>query len=422
MTDASQAPEPQPGPEPSRAAFAFIFVTVLLDMMALGIVIPVLPKLIKAFMGGDTAAAAHVVGYFGFFWALMQFVFQPVLGSLSDRFGRRPVVILSNIGLGLDYILMALSPNLWFLFVGRVISGITAASFSTAGAYIADVTPPEKRAARFGLLGAAFGLGFIIGPAVGGVLGDIDLKMPFWGAAVLSLLNGAYGFFVLPESLSRNRRSSFSFKRANPFGALKFLGSNPTLARLALASFLQRFAHGSLPSMFVLYADYRYGWDAKTVGAVLAGVGVAQMIVSGGLVRPAIARLGERGTMMLGFASGAIGFALYGWAPNGTIFLIALPLVALWGIANPAIQSLATQRVGPREQGQLQGATSSLGSVADMLGPLAYSQVFAIGIVHAGLIHLPGAPYYLAALFVVGSMAVCWQITRVRRPEPVPAE
>ena len=416
MTDAPQAPEPTAVPAPGRAAFAFIFVTVLLDMMALGVVIPVLPKLIKAFMNGDTASAAHVVGYFGFFWALMQFVFQPVLGGLSDRFGRRPVIILSNLGLGLDYILMALSPNLWFLFVGRLISGITAASFSTAGAYIADVTPPEKRAARFGMLGAAFGLGFIIGPAVGGVLGDIDLKMPFWGAAVLSLVNATYGFFVLPESLTLTRRAPFSWRRANPIGSFKLLGSNPMLARLALASFLQRFAHGSLPSMFVLYADYRYGWDAKTVGGVLAGVGVAQMIVSGGLVRPAIARLGERGTMMLGLVSGAIGFALYGFAPSGTIFLIALPLVALWGIANPAIQSLATQRVGSSEQGQLQGAQSSLGSIADMLGPLAYSQIFAIGIMHAGLIHLPGAPYYLAALFVIGALFVCWQITRPAVP------
>ena len=217
MTDAPKAPEATTA-APSRAAFAFIFVTVLLDMMALGIIIPVLPKLIKAFMNGDTASAAHVVGYFGSAWALMQFVFQPVLGALSDRFGRRPVIILSNLGLGLDYILMALSPNLWFLFVGRLISGVTAASFSTAGAYIADVTAPEKRAARFGLLGAAFGLGFVIGPAVGGVLGDIDLKMPFWGAAVLSLVNATYGFFVLPESLARARRAPFSLRRANPIG------------------------------------------------------------------------------------------------------------------------------------------------------------------------------------------------------------
>jgi DHA1 family tetracycline resistance protein-like MFS transporter len=414
MTDAN--PRVTETPAPSRAAFAFIFVTVLLDMMALGVIIPVLPKLIKAFMGGDTVSAAHVVGYFGFAWALMQFVFQPILGALSDRFGRRPVIILSNVGLGLDYILMAVAPNLWFLFVGRLISGITAASFSTAGAYIADVTPPEKRAARFGLLGAAFGLGFVIGPAVGGLLGEVNLQLPFWGAAVLSLINATYGFLVLPESLARERRAAFSWRRANPIGSIKLLGSNPVLARLAVAGFLQRFAHGSLPSMFVLYADYRYGWSAKAVGLTLAAVGVSQMIVSGGLVRPAIARLGERGTMMLGLTSGTIGFALYGFAPTGAIFLLALPLVALWGLANPAIQSLATRRVGPSEQGQLQGAQSSLGGIADMIGPLLFSQVFAAAIASHAAIHLPGAPYYLAALLVAGALFVCWQITR-----PVPA-
>jgi MFS transporter, DHA1 family, tetracycline resistance protein len=403
-------------PAPSRAAFAFIFVTVLLDMMALGVIIPVLPKLIKAFMGGDTASAAHVVGYFGFAWALMQFIFQPVLGVLSDRFGRRPVIILSNVGLGLDYILMAVAPNLWFLFVGRLISGITAASFSTAGAYIADVTPPEKRAARFGLLGAAFGLGFVIGPAVGGLLGEVNLHLPFWGAAVLSLINAAYGFLVLPESLARERRAVFSWHRANPIGSLKLLGSNPILSRLAIAGFLQRFAHGSLPSMFVLYADYRYGWSAKAVGLALAGVGVSQMIVSGGLVRPAIAKLGERGTLMLGLICGTVGFVIYGFAPTGLIFLAALPLVALWGLANPAIQSLATRRVGPSEQGQLQGAQSSLGGIADMVGPLLFSQVFAAAIASNATIHIPGAPYYLAALFIAGALIVCWQVTR-----PVPA-
>jgi DHA1 family tetracycline resistance protein-like MFS transporter len=411
MTD-DMAPG-SPMPTPSRAAFAFIFVTVLLDMMALGIVIPVLPKLIKAFMGGDTGSAAHVVGYFGFAWALMQFLFQPVLGALSDRFGRRPVIILSNTGLGLDYILMALSPNLWFLFAGRVISGITAASFSTAGAYIADVTPPEKRAARFGLLGAAFGLGFVIGPAVGGVLGDIGLKIPFWGAAVLSLINAAYGFFVLPESLVRERRASFSWRRANPIGSLKLLGSNPLLTRLATAGFLQRFAHGSLPSMFVLYADYRYGWDARTVGLTLAAVGALQLVVSGGMVRPAIARFGERGTLMVGLVSGLTGFALYGFAPTGEIFVAALPLVALWGLANPAIQSMSTRLVDPSEQGQLQGAQSSLGSIADMAGPLIYSQIFAFGISRTSGIHLPGAPYYLAALFVLGALFVCLQVVQL---------
>jgi DHA1 family tetracycline resistance protein-like MFS transporter len=417
MTDASDTTSA--APHPGRAAFAFIFVTVLLDMMALGVVIPVLPKLIKAFMGGDTAGAADVVGYFGFAWAFMQFVFQPVLGGLSDRFGRRPVIILSNLGLGLDYVLMALSPNLWFLFVGRLISGITAASFSTAGAYIADVTPPEKRAARFGLLGAAFGLGFIIGPAVGGLLGEIGLKLPFWGAAVLSLVNAAYGTLVLPESLTPERRAPFSLRRANPIGSIKFLGSSPTLTRLALAAFLQRFAHGSLPSMFVLYADYRYGWGAKGVGLALAAVGVAQMIVSGGLVRLSIARIGERGTLMVGLVSGVVGFTLYGFAPNGTTFLLALPLVALWGLANPAIQSLATRQVGASQQGQLQGAQSSLGGVADMAGPLIFSQIFAAAIAAGGVIYLPGAPYYLAAVFVLGALIVCWQVTR---PVLAPAE
>lgn len=407
---------PTGAPAPSRAAFAFIFVTVLLDMMALGVVIPVLPKLIKAFMNDDTANAAYVVGYFASAWALMQFIFQPVLGALSDRFGRRLVIIMSNVGLGLDYILMAVAPSLWFLFVGRLISGITAASFSTAGAYIADVTPPEKRAARFGMLGAAFGLGFIIGPAVGGILGDIGLRLPFWGAAVLSLINATYGFFVLPESLARERRAVFSWRRANPIGSLKLLGSNPVLSRLAIAGFLQRFAHGSLPSMFVLYADYRYGWNAKTVGLALAAVGVSQMVVSGGLVRPAIAKLGERGTLLLGLVSGTVGFALYGFAPTGAIFMTALPLVALWGLANPAIQSLATRRVSPSEQGQLQGAQSSLGGIADMVGPLMFSQVFAAAIASGATVHIPGAPYYLAALFVAGALFVCWQVTR-----PVPA-
>jgi DHA1 family tetracycline resistance protein-like MFS transporter len=415
MTDAPLAPAPT-APAPSRAAFAFIFVTVFLDMLALGIIIPVLPKLIKAFEGGDTASAAHIIGYFGAAWAFMQFVFQPVLGSLSDRFGRRPVIILSNLGLGFDYILMALAPSLWFLFVGRLISGVTAATYSTAGAYIADVTPPAQRAARFGMLGAAFGLGFVIGPAIGGELGAFGLRFPFWGAAALSLINGVYGFFVLPESLPRERRTPFSWRSANLVGALKLLGSSPTLSRLALAGFLQRFAHGSLPSMFVLYADYRYGWDTKTVGYALAAVGIAQTIVSGGLVRPAIARLGERGTLMVGIFSGMVGFALYGFAPTGIIFIIALPLVALWGLANPAIQSLATQRVSATQQGQLQGAQSSIGSIADMFAPLVYSQVFAFGITQTGLMHLPGAPYYVAALFVTGAMFVCWQVTR-----PIPA-
>jgi DHA1 family tetracycline resistance protein-like MFS transporter len=405
-------------PTPTRAAFAFIFITVLLDMLALGIIIPVLPKLIKSFMGGDTAGAAHVVGYFGSAWALMQFVFQPVLGALSDRFGRRPVVILSNLGLGLDYVLMALAPTLWFLFVGRLISGVTSASFATASAYIADVTPPEKRAARFGMLGAAFGLGFVIGPAVGGLLGEYSLRLPFWGAGALSLANACYGFFVLPESLPRERRAGFVWRQANPLGSLRFLGSDPILSRLAIASFLQRFAYGSLPSMFVLYADYRYGWSARTVGLALAGVGVSQMIVSGGLIRPAIARFGERGALIIGLVCGVSGFAIYGLARTSAPFLLALPLTALWGLSNPAIQGLASRRVGPQAQGQLQGAQSSLNSVADMVGPWILTQLFAAAISAHGALHIPGAPYFLASALVLAALLVVWRIVAA----PLPAK
>jgi DHA1 family tetracycline resistance protein-like MFS transporter len=416
MTDPTPVSAETPSVKPGRAAFVFIFVTVMLDMIALGIVVPVLPKLIKHFLNGNTADAAHIVGYFAFAWALMQFLFQPVIGSLSDHFGRRPIVILSNLGLGADYILMALSPNLWFLFVGRLISGITSASFSTASAYIADVTAPEKRAALYGMLGAAFGLGFTVGPAIGGILGDIDLKLPFWGAGALSLINGIYGLFVLPESLPRDRRSAFSWRRANSLGSLNLLRSNPKLIRLSLGALLQRFAHGSLPSMFVLYVDYRFQWSASSVGLSLAAVGILQMVVSGGLIRPVIKRFGEQGTMLFGMVNGIVGFGLYAIAPDTSIFLLAFVPIALWGLANPAIQSLSTRYVSPTEQGKLQGAQASLGSIADMIGPLIFSQIFAAAIVAPGRLHIPGAPYYLAALFVFGALIACLPLFR-----PVPA-
>jgi DHA1 family tetracycline resistance protein-like MFS transporter len=397
---------------PVKPAFIFIFITVFLDMVALGIVVPVLPMLIKQFLNGNTADAAHIVGYFASAWALMQFLFQPIIGSLSDRFGRRPVVILSNLGLGFDYFLMALAPNLWFLFAGRLISGITSASVSTAGAYIADVAPAEKRAAMFGMIGAAFGLGFTIGPAIGGWLGEIGLRVPFWGAGALSLINGLYGLFVLPESLARERRAPFSWRGANMVGSWRLLTSDSRLTHLSLAAFLQRFAQGSLPSMFVLYAVYRFDWSPWAVGTALAAVGILQTVVSGGLIRPAIKHLGERGTMLLGFVSGIVGFALYAAAPNTPMFLLAFPPVALWGLANPAIQSLSTRLVGPMEQGKLQGAQASVGSLADMVGPLIFSQIFAAAVVAQGAFHIPGAPYYLASLFIVGALISCLPLMR----------
>src|SRR5262245_13919794 len=276
-----------PDRPPRRAALAFIFAIVLLDVIALGIVIPVLPKLVEG-MVGDTALGAQVFGLFGTVWALMQFFFSPVLGALSDRYGRRPVLLISMTGHGLDYILMALAPNLVWLFIGRVISGVTAASFSTAYAYIADVTEPAKRAAAFGMVGAAFGIGFVLGPALGGILGSFDPRLPFWVAAAFSLANAAYGWLVLPESLPVERRMAFSWARANPVGSLRLLGQNPVLLGLAGVAFLYHLAHVVLPSTAVLYASYRYGFDDMTMGLTLAAVGIASGIVQGFLIRPAV--------------------------------------------------------------------------------------------------------------------------------------
>ncbi len=413
MTEPQTIPESPStaGPRHGRAAFAFIFVTVLLDMLALGIIVPVLPKLIIRFEHGNMSMAATQTGVFAFVWAAMQFVFAPVMGALSDRFGRRPVVLLSNFGLGCDYIMMAVAPTLSWLFLGRVISGITSASFPTANAYITDVTPAEQRAAKFGMLGAAFGLGFIVGPALGGVLGGMGLRYPFWAAAGLSLANAAYGFFILPESLPKERRAPFSLRKANPMGSLKLLRSHPELFGLATAMFLYYNAHEALPSMFVIYTDYRYHWSAQLTGWALAGVGVGSTIVSAALISLAIKRLGEIRTMFTGMLCGVTGFAFFALAPSSAIFMIGIPFLSLWGLASPAVQALMTKRVGPSEQGQLQGALMSLFGVAGMIGPLVFTQVFALAIAPSRAVRLPGAPYWLAAVLLAGSLLLAWNAT-----------
>lgn len=409
-------PETQPETRRhGRAAFAFIFVTVLLDMLALGVIVPVLPKLIIQFEHGDMSIAATQTGIFGFVWAAMQFLFSPVIGVLSDRFGRRPVVLLSNLGLGCDYVVMALAPNLRWLFVGRVISGITAASFPTAAAYIADVTPAEQRASKFGMLGAAFGLGFIIGPAVGGMLGSISLRYPFWAAAALSLANAAYGFFILPESLPRERRATFSLRKANPLGSLRLLRSHPELFGLAFAVFLYDLAHESLPSMFVIYTYYRYHWGERLTGMALAAIGICTTIVSAALISFAIKRLGELRTLVAGLLFGICGFGLFALAPNTAIFLIGCPLISLWGLAGPSMQSLMSRRVGPSEQGQLQGALTSLFGVAGMAAPLIFTSLFAFAIARQRAVQVPGAPYWLASMLLIGSLLLARIATRSTR-------
>lgn len=395
-----------------KPAFIFVFFTVMLDMLALGMIIPVLPKMVVNFSGGDAAHGAEIFGIFGTVWALMQFFSSPILGALSDRFGRRPVILISNFGLGLDYILMALAPNLEWLFVGRVISGICAASISTSYAYIADVLPADKRAGAFGMMGAAFGLGFTLGPAIGGLLGHADPRLPFWISAALSLLNASYGYFVVPESLSADKRTPFKWSRANPVAALKLLRSHRNLVGLASISFLSNLSHVVLNSTFVLYAGYRYQWSERDVGFAMALVGICSMIVQGGLVRPFVRKFGERTALLCGLGSGAIGFAIFGLAATSQLFLLGIIFTTLWGMAGPAGMGLMTRCVGAHEQGRLQGATSSLNGVAMFIGPTIFTHTFAYFIGPSRPLHLPGAPFLLATFLLSVAMLLATRSAR----------
>jgi DHA1 family tetracycline resistance protein-like MFS transporter len=392
-----------------KATVAFIFALVVMDVVALGIVIPVLPKLVEGFMGGDTRRASQIYGAMTTAWGVMQFVSMPVIGMLSDRFGRRRVILISCLGLGLDYFVMALAPTVAWLFLGRVVSGMTSANFSTAFAYIADVTPQDKRAGAFGIMGAAFGVGFVIGPALGGLLGGIDPRLPFWVAGALAVMNAAYGFFVLPESLAPEKRSPFAWSRANPLGSLKLLRSHRELFGLASALFLMDLAHFSLPAVSVLYMGWRYGWGPTQVGLVLAGVGIGAMVVQGGLVRRVVPKVGERRALAIGLLFGGLGFFWYGLSPTGLLFLVGIPVMALWGFAMPSAQALMTRHVSVSEQGQLQGANASLMSLAGIVGPALFTQVFA-----ATLDRVPGAAFILAGTFNLAALAIAWRATRPR--------
>lgn len=400
--------------KPSRAAFAFIFITVALDMLALGIMIPVLPKLVIQFEGGDVAHAARIVGLFGFVWAAMQFLASPVVGALSDRFGRRPVVLLSNFGLGVDYLLMALAPTVVWLFVGRVVSGITSSSYATASAYVADVTPPEQRAAKFGLLGAAFGLGFIIGPAVGGVLGNIDLRLPFWVAGALSLANFAYGFFILPESLPPERRANVRWHMAHPIGSFSFLRERPELLALAATFFLFYVAHDVYPTLFVLYGDYRYGWSERELGLTLALFGVASMLVSAFLIGPVVKRIGERRSLLVGLSLGAASALFVSLASTGTLFLLSIPISSLAGLTSPSLMAIASRHAGEAQQGRLQGALSSLQGVAMMLAPLVLAEIFSVSIRRGGRPY-SGAAFAFSALVMCMALVLAARATRSER-------
>ncbi|TCZ79730.1 TCR/Tet family MFS transporter [Lysobacter sp. N42] len=410
-------PATAPAGAARRAALAFIFVTVLIDVLAFGLIIPVLPHLVESFVGGDTEQAAYWIGIFGTVFAAIQFLTAPVQGALSDRFGRRPVILLSCLGLGLDFVFMALAPSLAWLMVGRIISAITSASFTTANAYIADVTAPENRAKSYGMIGAAFGLGFIVGPLMGGVLGDIDHRLPFWAAAVLALANFLYGLFVLPESLPKEKRTPrFDWSHARPLGSVHLLRRYPAIWGLAAVVLLANMAHYVYPSTFVLFGAERYGWGEKEVGYVLALVGVLSVIVNAVLVGRVVKRLGERRTLLLGLACGVFGFGVYAFATAPWVFLAAMPVSALWALAQPATQALITREVGPEVQGRMQGAIMSLVSLAGIVAPALFAGTFGWFIGKNAPVYQPGAAFLLAALVLGGALLIA--IARAPRPAP----
>ena len=419
----SASPATSHGVKGRKAAVIFIFVTVTLDILAMGLIIPVLPKLILDFLGGNMTDAADWNGWFALVFALMQFVFSPVLGVLSDRFGRRPVILLSNLGLGLDYVVMALSPTIWWLLLGRIISGVTTSSIPTAMAYISDVTPKEKRAAAFGLIGVAFGIGFTFGPAIGGLVSNFDPRLAFWVAAALSLANWTWGYFFVPESLSPDRRKQFELRRANPVGSLVLLRSHHELWKLATIQFLAYTAHNVF-SVWALYSIFRYHWDQLTIGLSLMIVGICTAIVSGGLTGRMVRRFGERRTLYIGQFFGASGMAIAGLAKTGAAYLASIPVISLWNFSMPAAQGMMTHRVSEREQGELQGALSSLRSITFIIGPITFSWIFSWFIDPKFPIYLPGAPYFLAAAMLFTAMVMSMRIQQpdmTSPPAPAPS-
>lgn len=389
-----------------QAAIGFIFVTAVLDVVAMGIIIPVLPTLIEQFVGSN-AQAGVINGIFVALWAGMQFLASPVIGSISDQYGRRPVILLSCVGLACDYVLMAVAPNLWWLALGRMIAGVTSSSFTTIFAYMADVTEPEKRARAYGLVGAAFSGGFVLGPVLGGFLGEFGPRVPFWAAAAMSGVAFLYGLIVLPESLAPEKRMKFSWRRANPVGAMVLLLRHPELSGLSIVNFLLYFSHHVFSAVFVLYAAYRYGWGPREVGFLLALVGAMDMLVQGLLTGWIVKKIGDRAAMIFGLTAGAVGLVFMGWAPTGWLFVAAMLPNALWGLAMPTLQALMTARVSESEQGQLQGANSSVGSIAGVASPIFFGWVYSMTVVS-----LPGAAFYIGGAVLLAAAVIGWIVAR----------
>lgn len=393
-----------------QAAIKFIFITLLIDVMGWGLIIPVMPELIAQLKHIPVNEASPYGAWLLSVYAITQFVFAPVIGNLSDKYGRRPVLLGSLLGFGIDYLFLALAPTYGWLFVGRIIAGITGASFTTATAYIADISTEETRAKNFGLVGAAFGLGFIIGPAIGGLLAGWGIRAPFYAAAILCLLNTLYGYFVLPESLSKENRRHFHWKRANPFGSLQLFRRYPTIGGLAISFFLIYLAAQAVQGNWNFFTIYRFNWSEKMVGISLAVVGLLVGVVQAGLTRVINPKLGDERSIYLGLFLYSLGLVLFAFATDGWMMFAFLVPYCLGGIAGPSLQSILAGHVPPNEQGELQGALTSLMSLTTIIGPPMMNNLFYHFTKDNALIHFPGISFLLGAIFMLLSIVIAWNI------------
>ncbi len=426
-------------PKPRQAAIAFILVTLFIDILGIGVIVPVLPELIIELLWGHSATTAETItvidpasgvgqeitrdrmysiagryaGVIAASYAFMQFIFAPIMGVLSDRFGRRPVILVSLFGLGIDFLIQGFATSIGWLFAGRILAGVMGANFTTANAYIADVSTDETRARNFGFMGMMFGLGFTIGPAIGGLLGDWSPRLPFFVSAGLALVNWLYGYFVLPESLPPEKRAPLSFKQANPFSSIMRLGAYPLVAGLAIVFMCKSLAQRGLENVWVLYTSYRYDWDTTTNGMALGLVGICAIVVQGGLVRPVVKRFGERKTVIFGSVIGTLGFLGYGLAYQGWMVYVIIISTSVGGLAGPAIQSLVTSTVNETEQGKIQGALTSLTSLTNIIAPVFFNTLlFSYFISDRSPIHLPGAPFLVGSLLLAISTGIAVLVFR----------
>lgn len=394
------------------AAIGFIFITMLIDITGWGIIIPVIPKLIQELIHDDVSEAAKIGGWIAFAYAITQFIFAPIIGNLSDKFGRRPIILISLFAFGLDYILLALAPNITWLFIGRIIAGISGASITTASAYIADVSTPENRAKNFGMIGAAFGLGFIIGPVIGGLLGQFGSRVPFYAAAVLCLLNFLYGYFILPESLPEHNRREFSLKRANPIGAFLNLRKYPQLIGLVISIFLLYTASHAVHSNWGYYTIYKFNWDEKMIGLSLGAIGLLVGLVQGLLIRWVNPKLGNEKSVYVGMGLYTFGMLLFALATESWMLFVFLIPYCLGGIAGPAMQSLISGQVPPNEQGEIQGTLSSLMSASAIVGPPMMSTVFYYFTHKEAPFQFAGAHFVLGAFLMLVSTIIAYYTLR----------